>query len=85
MMLRNLFLCVLLALPSVVFAERDQQPVAVIYEGYREVWLPVAEHQLARAGARAAATLNAIFENGASPFDSAPIPFPREPRESSER
>ena len=48
----------------------------VLDEAYRAVWLPVAERQLARAGLRLAATLNRLFEDGASPFDAPPIELP---------
>jgi hypothetical protein len=51
-------------------------PVGVVDEAYREVWLPVAETQLARAGSRMARTLNLIFLTGRSPFDPPPIDFP---------
>lgn len=51
-------------------------PLPVLDEAYREVWLPVAERQLARAGARLATTLNALFEDGASPFAPAPVEMP---------
>ena len=44
------------------------EAIAVLDEAYREVWLPVAERQLARAGARLAAILNAIARDGASPL-----------------
>jgi hypothetical protein len=50
----------------------------VLDEAYRAVWLPVAERQLARAGTRLAATLNAIFESERSPFEPPPIDFPPE-------
>ena len=50
--------------------------MGVLDESYRTVWQPVAELQLARAGARIAWALNRIFETGASPFAEPPIPFP---------
>lgn len=50
--------------------------IPVIDDSYAEVWLPVAERQIARSGARLAWTLNQLFENGASPFADPPIPFP---------
>ncbi|MCA1779116.1 MAG: S1/P1 nuclease [Xanthomonadaceae bacterium] len=63
--------------------EEDRQrlagPIAVLDESYRSVWQPVAERQLARAGARLAAALNHIFEAGRSPFAPPPIPFPPSP------
>lgn len=46
----------------------DQEPIPVVDETYREVWLPVAERQLARAGARTAAVLNAIAASNQSPL-----------------
>ena len=46
--------------------------IAVLDDAYREVWLPVAERQLVHAGRRVAATLNAIFEEGESPFQPSP-------------
>jgi hypothetical protein len=51
-------------------------PVGVIDESYAEVWRPVAERQLARAGSRIARTLNLIFISGRSPFPPPPIEFP---------
>ncbi|TVS12780.1 MAG: hypothetical protein EA419_03795 [Wenzhouxiangella sp.] len=57
-------------------ATPDQTPIAVIDESYADVWQPVAELQLARAGARLARALNELFETSASPFRSPPIPFP---------
>ncbi len=53
--------------------------IAVIDESYIEVWRPVAERQLARAGARLAWTLNQLFETGQSPFEAAPVPVPPTP------
>lgn len=53
--------------------------VAVLDDSYGEIWRPVAERQLARAGFRLAATLNILFASGESPFDSPPIPFPPPP------
>lgn len=58
----------------------DHASIAVIDDSYAEVWLPVAERQIARAGARLAWTLNHLFETGESPFGSPPIPFPPPPR-----
>lgn len=43
---------------------------------YRATWQPVAERQLARAGLRLAATLNALIADGASPFDAPPVALP---------
>lgn len=54
--------------------------IPVIDDSYAEVWLPVAERQLARTGARLAWTLNQLFESGESPFADPPIPFPPQPR-----
>ncbi|MFP4208980.1 MAG: S1/P1 nuclease [Wenzhouxiangella sp.] len=54
-------------------------PIAVLDGSYRLVWQPVAELQLARAGARLAAALNVIFESGQSPFEPPPIAFPPAP------
>lgn len=51
-------------------------PIPVIDDSYAEVWLPLAERQLARAGARLAWTLNQLFGTGESPFADPPIPFP---------
>ena len=51
-------------------------PVGVINESYKQVWQPVAEQQLARAGSRIARTLNLIFISGQSPFPAPPIDFP---------
>ena len=53
----------------------ERGEVAVLDDAYRDVWLPVAERQLVRAGRRVAATLNAIFEHGESPFEAPPSPF----------
>ncbi len=50
--------------------------IPVIDDSYATVWLPVAEKQIARAGARLAWTLNQLFENGESPFADPPIEFP---------
>ncbi len=58
----------------------DHGPIPVIDDSYAEVWLPVAERQIARTGARLAWTLNQLFETGESPFADPPIPFPP-PRE----
>lgn len=52
------------------------EPIAVMDQSYRTVWQPVAEMQVAKAGARLAATLNAIFESGRSPFRSPENTFP---------
>lgn len=54
----------------------EEEAIVVIDDLYLEIWTPVAEKQLARAGSRTAAVLNAIFTTGTSPFDSPPIPFP---------
>lgn len=54
----------------------DHGPIPVIDDSYAEVWLPVAERQIARTGARLAWTLNQLFETGESPFADPPIPFP---------
>ena len=59
--------------------EELDQPVLIIDEAYESVWLPVAERQLLRAGLRLAATLNALFEQGQSPFEPAPITPPDRP------
>lgn len=56
-----------------------EAPIGVIDESYRVVWQPVAERQIARAGARLAATLDYVFQSGRSPFPSPPIPFPPAP------
>ncbi|TVQ27546.1 MAG: hypothetical protein EA370_17800 [Wenzhouxiangella sp.] len=53
------------------------EAIMVLDDSYREVWLPVAERQLARAGARLAAGLNALFEAGDSPYPEAPVTIPR--------
>ena len=55
------------------------EPIAVMDESYRLVWQSIAELQLARAGARLAATLNAIFDSGQSPFPAPAIVFPPTP------
>jgi len=55
------------------------EPIAVMDQNYRTVWQPVAEVQVARAGARLAATLNAIFESGRSPFQAPRHAFPPTP------
>ena len=55
-----------------------REPIALIGESYRRVWQPVAELQLARAGARLASTLNAIFDSGQSPYPAPAIAFPPE-------
>lgn len=67
---------VLSTVPAAEIPSELAEPVAVIDDSYRQVWQPVAERQLARAGARLAATLNAIFESGQSPFDPPAVPFP---------
>ncbi len=54
----------------------EEGPTMVLDESYREVWLPVAERQLARAGARLAAGLNAMFESGSSPYAESPVAMP---------
>lgn len=54
----------------------EEDAVMVLDESYREVWLPVAERQLARAGARLAAGLNALFETGTSPYAQSPVAMP---------
>ncbi|NDY96849.1 S1/P1 nuclease [Wenzhouxiangella limi] len=59
-----------------------EAPVGVLDERYRAIWQPVAERQIARAGARLAAALNHIFESGQSPFAPPPIPFPPAPSPS---
>jgi hypothetical protein len=57
----------------------DGEPMAVVDETYREVWLPVAERQLARAGARIAAVLNAIAAEDRSPLVSLSTSQPTQP------
>lgn len=57
-------------------ATTEHERIAVIDDSYAKVWLPVAERQIARSGARLAWTLNQLFENGKSPFADPPIPFP---------
>ena len=59
--------------------EEIDGPLPVLDEAYRAVWLPVAERQLARAGARLAATLNALFEDDSSPFRASPVEMPPAP------
>ena len=54
----------------------EHGPMPVIDDSYAEVWLPVAERQIARTGARLAWTLNQLFETGESPFADPPISFP---------
>ncbi|TVR94228.1 MAG: hypothetical protein EA418_10695 [Wenzhouxiangellaceae bacterium] len=54
----------------------EEGPTMVLDESYREVWLPVAERQLARAGARLAAGLNALFDSGSSPYAESPVAMP---------
>ncbi len=39
------------------------QPIPVMDDTYREVWMPVAELQLARSGLRLAGILNEVFQN----------------------
>lgn len=61
-------------------AATDEHPsIGVIDDSYAEVWRPVAERQLARAGARLAWTLNQLFETGESPFQAPPVPIPTAP------
>jgi hypothetical protein len=74
---------VLSDLPSTDIPAGLEEPIAVMDESYRLVWQPVAELQLARAGARLAATLNAIFDSGQSPFPAPAIPFPPSVTESA--
>jgi len=62
--------------PRMDAATPENLPVAVIDSSYADVWQPVAELQLARAGARLARTLNELFEASESPFESPPISFP---------
>ncbi len=57
-------------------ATAGHDSIPVIDGSYAEVWLPVAERQIARTGARLAWTLNQLFESGESPFADPPIPFP---------
>lgn len=54
----------------------EEEPIAIVDDLYMEIWQPVAEIQIARTGSRLAATLNAIFTTGTSPFDPLPIPLP---------
>lgn len=54
----------------------EHPSIAVIDASYAQVWRPVAEIQIARAGARLAWTLNQLFETGDSPFAAPPIAFP---------
>ncbi len=61
-----------------------EEPIVLIDELYIEIWLPVAEIQIARSGSRLAATLNAIFTTGASPFDPLTLELPLLPEEESE-
>ena len=51
----------------------------VLDETYQLVWRPVADRQLARAGARLGQALNVIFEQGESPFESSPVAMPEAP------
>ncbi|MEE4296892.1 MAG: S1/P1 nuclease [Wenzhouxiangella sp.] len=67
---------VLSTVPAEEIPPEVAEPIAVMDESYRLVWQPVAELQLARAGARLAATLNAILESGQSPFEPPAILFP---------
>lgn len=60
-------------------ATETHAQVGVIDDSYAEIWRPVAERQLARAGARLAWALNRLFETGESPFAPPPIPFPPAP------
>lgn len=57
-------------------ATAEHALVAVVDDSYADVWRPLAERQLARAGARLAWALNQLFETGESPFAAPPIPFP---------
>ncbi len=66
--------------PRIDVGGEAQGPVAVIDESYAQVWRPVAELQLVRAGARLAQALNQLFENNQSPFSPPPIEFPPPPR-----
>ncbi|MGY6631969.1 MAG: S1/P1 nuclease [Wenzhouxiangella sp.] len=59
--------------------EGIDQPILIIDETYESVWLPVAERQLLRAGLRLAASLNALFDAGQSPFEPARISPPERP------
>ena len=59
--------------------EGHEQAILIIDQAYEAVWLPVAERQLLRAGLRLAATLNAIFEHGQSPFEPALLSPPPRP------
>ncbi len=70
---------VLSAVPPTEVPQEVAEPIAVMDDSYRRVWQPVAELQLARAGARLAATLNAIFDSGQSPFPAPAIVFPPVP------
>ncbi len=58
----------------------EEGPTMVLDESYREVWLPVAERQLARAGARLAAGLNALFESDSTPYTESPVAMPPQER-----
>ena len=51
----------------------------VLDETYQLVWRPVADRQLARAGARLGQALNVIFDQGESPFSPSPVPMPEAP------
>lgn len=59
----------------------QEEPIAVVDDLYIEIWLPVAEIQIARAGSRMAAILNHIFTTGTSPFDPLTIDLPLLPEE----
>jgi nuclease S1 len=50
--------------------------VGVVDDAYLSVWTPIAELQIARAGSRIAAVLNAIFVTGVSPLGEPPAPLP---------
>jgi hypothetical protein len=67
-------------MPRTDLTETIDAPVGVMDLSYGQVWQPIADLQLSRAGSRIAATLNAIFETGQSPFDDPPIAFPRPAR-----
>ncbi|MFW5816807.1 MAG: S1/P1 nuclease [Wenzhouxiangella sp.] len=66
-------------IPSAEIPPGVEAPMGVLDDAYRAVWQPVAERQIARAGARLARALNHIFESGQSPFAPPPIPFPPVP------
>ncbi|MCC5876264.1 MAG: hypothetical protein JJU11_08625 [Candidatus Sumerlaeia bacterium] len=62
--------------PQRVDIEGEDEPIAIVDDLYMEIWQPIAEAQIARTGSRLAATLNAIFTTGTSPFDPLPIELP---------